>query len=302
MGQLEDMSVFIRIVEAGGIGKAAEQLSLAKSAVSRRLVDLETRLNTKLLIRTTRKSSLTDAGRTYYQRALTILDDVSALNSQTSDSNTTLDGTLRIALPHSFGLMHLSAIIDQFIQAHPKLNLHIDFSDRKVDLVEEGYELAIRIGELKDSSLQAKKLTPIRHILCASPDYIKTQGEPHNIIELKKQHFLQYGISGQQSILIIDPQKKRHQVELSAKIAANNGIFLKEMAIAGHGIVYLPSFIVWKSLASNQLVPILSDHQLLTTGMHAVYPHTRYLSLRARLFIDFLADKFAQQPYWDGNG
>lgn len=299
MGQLEEMTVFVRIVEAGGIGKAAQQLNLAKSAVSRRLVELETRLDTRLLIRTTRKSSLTDAGRTYYQRAVKILDDVCAMNTDTSGVDTSLDGTLRLAVPLSFGLMHLTSAIDLFAQQHPNLTIQIDFSDRQIDLVEEGYELAIRIADLKDSSLQAKRITRIRHVLCASPGYITEMGVPKTLSDLANHRILQYGMANHVRLNISDPQGKNHSIELTAKMKANNGDFLRDMAIAGHGITYLPSFLIWKALSMGDLIPILTDHQLPVSYVYAVYPQTRFLSQRARLLIDFMAERFGDNPYWD---
>jgi DNA-binding transcriptional LysR family regulator len=299
MGQLEDMAMFVRIVDAGGIGKAAEQLSLAKSAVSRRLVELEKRLNTKLLIRTTRKSSLTDAGRHYYQRAINIIDDVAQLNTNTSNTNIVLEGSLRLALPLSFGLMHLSPILDEFKRQHPQLRLEIDFSDRQINLVEEGFELAVRIGELKDSSMQAKKIAVIQHMLCASPDYLVKHGEPNNVDELKHHQLLRYVNNEKTSWSITDPKGKKYTLEANAQISANNGVFLKKMAIAGHGIVYIPCFIAYQAIAEQSLVPVLQDHQFIEYNMYAVYPQNRFLSQRSRSFIELLTKSFSLPAHWN---
>ncbi len=298
MGQLEDMTIFVRIVDAGGIGKAAEQLNMAKSAVSRRLVALETRLNSKLLIRTTRKSNLTEAGANYYHKAIKIIDDVSELNTQINGTNTALEGTLRMALPLSFGIMHLTPLIDEFKQQHPNLSLKIDFSDRQVDLIEESYELAIRIATLKDSSLQAKRISVVEHVICASPSYLKKHGTPTNTQQLADHQILQYGINNRQTLQLITPQQQLEEVEVNPQIAANNGVFLENMAIAGHGIIYLPRFIVYQSLKQQTLLPILEDHQLPVNHIYAVYPQNRFLSQRARLFIDFIAQKFTDQSNW----
>ena len=169
MGQLEDMQVFIRVVDAGGISRAAEQMGLAKSAVSRRLADLEARLGVRLLNRTTRTSSLTEAGHGFYQSSIKIIDDINELNTLTKGSKTTLEGTISLAVPLSFGLSHLAPAIDDFLKQHPELTINIDFSDRHKNLVEEGLDLAVRIADLKDSSLVARKISPIKTILCASP-------------------------------------------------------------------------------------------------------------------------------------
>lgn len=299
MGQLEDMAMFVRIVDAGGITKAADQLDLAKSAVSRRLSDLESRLNSQLISRTTRKSTLTQAGEAYYQRARNILDEVNSLNEETSGIKACIEGTLKITAPLSFGLMHLSELIHDYASEHDKLSFQLDFSDRQLDLVEEGYELAIRIGELPDSSLQAKRLTQIRHVLCASPDYLAKQGTPKNLEQLKQHSILQYGLGKQSKFDLIDGDGKRHSVFFSSKMQANNGDFLLKMAIKGHGITYLPSFLAYKALEQGHLVPILCQYQLHTAYAYAVYPKNRFLSQRCRYLIDFIAERFGDEPYWD---
>lgn len=299
MGQLEDMAMFIRIVEAGGIGKASEQLNLAKSAVSRRLSELENRLGTQLLSRTTRKSSLTDAGASYYQRAKNILEEVDQLDEQTSGRKALVEGTLKLTAPLSFGLMHLSEVIDTYARQHSELAFHIDFSDRHIDLIEEGYELAIRVGKLQDSSFQARRITPIRHVLCASPDYLDTFGEPMEPAALTEHVFLQYGMLNDASIQLTDTKGKLHNIAITSKIRANNGDFLKDMSIKGHGVTYLPTFLTYQELARGELVPLLSEFQLPTMHAYAVYPKNRYLSQRCCLLIDFIAERFGDAPYWD---
>ena len=301
MGQLEDMGVFIRVVEAGGISRAAEQLGLAKSAVSRRLLELETRLGVRLLNRTTRTSSLTDSGQHYYERAIKIFDDVNELNTMTSDLNTRLEGSLKLAAPLSFGLYHLSSAIEAFTSQHPSLIINIDFSDRHVDLVEEGIDLAFRITTLKDSTLIARKISPIRILLCASPDYLKQYGTPVTPDELNDHQLLHYQFPGSSSWKLTDKKGKEHKVQINARMIANNGDFLKDMAIAGHGIFACPTFLCWRAIATGDLVPILSDYKLPQLNAYAVYPQTRYLSQRARVLIDFLVERFGDNPYWDQN-
>ncbi|GJM04172.1 MAG: LysR family transcriptional regulator [marine bacterium B5-7] len=299
MGQLEDMRLFVRIVDAGSISRTAEQLGLAKSAVSRRLADLETRLGVKLLNRTTRKSSLTEAGQSYYERTIKIIDDVVELNTLTTDSNTALSGTINLAAPLSFGVSHLSRAIDIFIKKNPKLSININFSDRQVDLIEEGLDLAFRIGDLKDSSLIARKISPIKIILCASPEYLKQYGTPKIPSELKEHRLLHYNVSGRPQWKLRDKQGKQYLVNISSSLIANNGEFLKDMAIAGHGIVASPTFISWQAIATGDLIPILSNFKLPQINAYAVYPQTRYLSQRTRELINFLIDYFGDNPYWD---
>ena len=299
MGQLEDMAMFVRVVEAGSITKAAEQLNIAKSAVSRRLKELETRLGSQLISRTTRQSNLTQAGEQYYQKVHHILSEVDALNEETSGTPTRIEGTLKMTAPLSFGLMHLNDVIDEYANQHPELKFELDFSDRHTDLIEEGFELAIRIRELQDSSYQAKRLALIRYALCASPEYLESMGTPKTFDDLSEHEFLQYGMSKSSTIELIDEQGKKHQVAVNGKIKANNGDFLREMAVKGHGIAFLPTFITYQALISGELVPILQQYQLPTLNAYAVYPKNRFLSQRCRYLIDFIAERFGDNPYWD---
>ena len=299
MGQLENMQVFVRIVEAGSITKAAEQLNLAKSAVSKRLGDLETRLGSKLINRTTRTSSLTDAGNQYYQQVKLLIGEVDSLNGDMACKTQVLSGSLRLAVPLSFGISHLTPAIDVFMRQHPDLHIEIDFSDRKVDIIEGGYDLAFRIGSLPDSGLQARKITPIKHAICASPSYLKRQGMPTTPKELATHKIVKYGNWPLAGMPLLDSTGQQHLVNMDACLTANNGDAMKQIALSGHGIVMLPTFIVWDALAKGDLVPILENYSLATMHAYAVYPSTRYLPRKVRSLIDFLVERFGDQPYWD---
>jgi len=186
MGLLEDMSIFIRIVDAGGIGKAAEQMGMVNSAISSRLADLENRLGTTLINRTTRTYSLTEAGVRYYDRAIKVVDDVTELNGVMTESTTQLTGTINLAAAISFGLAHLAPVLELYIKEHDQLKLNIDFSDRQVDVINEGIDLAFRIAETMESSnLVARKVTAINRMLCASPAYLERYGVPKIPQDLK---------------------------------------------------------------------------------------------------------------------
>ncbi|MFQ3229661.1 LysR family transcriptional regulator [Reinekea sp.] len=298
MGQLEDIQVFVRIVEAAGIGRAADQLNIAKSAVSRRLSDLEERLGTKLINRTTRRSSLTDAGRSYYQQALKVLDQVNEMNGDITASATNLTGTIRFAAPLSFGLLHLGPAIEEFSSIHPDLNIHIDFSDRQVDIIEEGFDVAFRIADLKDSSIQARKVFQSHHTLLASPAYLTKRGRPKLIGDLEHHDFLRYGVGSSAHWALTDSEGREHKITLQSKISANNGDFLLQMAKSGLGIVMLPTFIAWQALKQGELEKVLPNYQIPSLNGYCLYPKNRFLPARARMFIDFLVDRF-ETPYWD---
>jgi len=299
MSHFEEMRHFIRVVEAGSISKAADQLGVAKSGVSRRLAELESRLGVRLLNRTTRRSSLTGAGQAYYEGAVKLLSDVSELDAATAGAGASLEGTLRLAVPLSFGLSHLSPAIDEFLREHPELSINIDFSDRHIDLIGQGVDLAIRIADMRDSTLQARRICPIRLLLCASPAYLKQHGLPVVPADLKKHRILQYDIGAGPVLRLQDGQGNEYVVQARPTVVANNGDFLRDMAMAGHGIVLTPSFIAWQAMATGDLVSILPDYCPPQRSAYAVYPQNRYLSRRARLFIDFLVERFGENPYWD---
>jgi DNA-binding transcriptional LysR family regulator len=299
MDAFEEMRNFVRIVEAGSISRAADQLGLAKSGVSRRLADLENRLGVRLLARTTRRSSLTDSGKTYYEGAVRLLSDVDELDTLVADSEASLEGGLRLAAPLSFGLAHLTPAIDEFVRAHPGVLVDIDFSDRQVDLVAQGVDLAIRIAELRDSSLKARSICPIRLMLCASPDYLERRGAPQRPEDLSRHRVLHYDIGGGPLLRLSDGQGGQRQLPVQPSLKANNGDFFCDMAIAGHGIILTPTFIVWQAVAVGELVPVLREYWPPPLNAYAVYPQSRYLSRRARVFIDFLAERFGANPYWD---
>ena len=299
MGQLEDMHMFVRIVEAGSITQAASQLNLAKSAVSKRLGDLEKRLGTKLINRTTRTSSLSEAGNQYYQRVRLLLGEVDSLNGEITQKNQVLSGVLKLAVPLSFGISHLTPAIEFFMRLHPELNIEMDFSDGKVDIIGGGYDLAFRIGTLPDSSLKARKITPIRHTICASPDYLERCGSPILPQDLSSHKVLKYGHWPLAGIALSDTKGKQHLVNVDDYFTANNGDAIIQIAVAGHGIVILPTFISWDALTKGDLVPILEDYSLPTMHAYAVYPSTSYLPGKVRSLIDFLTHRFGDTPYWD---
>jgi len=299
MNTFEEMHHFVRIVEAGSITEAAEQLGLAKSGVSRRLAELETRLGVRLLNRTTRRSSLTEAGRSYYEGAVKLLSDVAELDAQVADSEASLQGSLKLAAPLSFGLGHLTPAIEEFVRSHPAVRIDIDFSDRQIDLVGQGVDLAIRIAELRDSSLKARRICPIRLMLCASPAYLERHGTPGSAADLTRHQVLHYDIGGGPVLRLADGRGGEKPLHIKPTLVANNGDFLRDMAIAGHGIILTPSFIAWQAVAMGELKPLLRALWPPPLNAYAVYPQSRYLSRRARAFIDFLAERFGENPYWD---
>lgn len=295
MMRFESMETFVRVVEAGSITAAAEHMGIAKSAVSRRLSELEERLGVQLFRRTTRRMNLTGTGRSLYERCVNILADVAEAEQAVSREHGNLQGHLRVALPLSFGLLQLGPAINAFLQAHPGVEFDLDFNDRQVDLLAEGFDLALRIGDLEDSSLIARRLARIRSCVCASPEYLQRAGTPRQPEELAHHACLTYSLVPEPRVWRYhDAAGKAGSVRVASRLQANNGDFLHRAALEGQGIVLQPLFIVHRSLAEGRLLPLLTEYEWPATSAHALYPHTRHLSHRVRAFIDFLSDWFAE--------
>ncbi len=299
MSVFEEMTTFVKVVDAGSITGAADRLDTAKSAVSRRLSDLETRLGVQLIKRSTRRMSLTDTGKSYYDQCVRILADIEATEAAVTTESAALKGTLRISTPLSFGVLHLSSAVADFMQAHPELTLDVNLSDSQANLVDEGFDMAIRIAKLDDSSLIARRLTTINMIACASPQHIKQYGKPDTPEEAAKQPFLHYGNRSDSLWSYTDKQGKTGRVKFERVLSANNGSFLKEIGKLGSGMMIEPTFIVNQAIQDGELIPLLTDYNWGAINAYAVYPPTRHLSHRVRVFIDFLVDRFGDHPYWD---
>ena len=300
MDKFLHMQVFVGIVEAGSISGAADRLGLPKSAVSRRLTELEARLGVSLLQRTTRRQNLTDSGRAFYERCVAILADLDEAESAVSQSHGALKGKLKLALPLSFGLLHLAPLIQEFMTLHPDVRFELDFNDRQIDLMQEGFDLAIRIATLADSSLIARRLAPIHHVLSASPDYLARQNTPRVAADLAHHECLAYSNVRDPGLWTYHgPDGKPGSVRVPVRLASSSGEFNMRAAIAGEGLLLLPSFYSHEALRNGQLVRVLADHTWLELSAYVVYPPTRYLSSRVRVLIDFLVERLAGEPYWD---
>jgi DNA-binding transcriptional LysR family regulator len=297
----EDIRTFVAVVQAPGFAGASERLGLAKSAVSRRIQDLEDRLGSRLLHRTTRRLSLTETGTEFYQRSLKLLADLQEAEDVASKGTSEPVGRLRISGPMSFGILCLAPIIGEFMKKYPRLNVELVLNDRKVDLVEDGFDLAVRIGRLKDSSLIARRIAPIRHAVCASPDYFRERGKPKAPQDLRDHVALTYSYEDDRQHWYFT---NHDPVEVRSTFICNNGDALREAAIAGCGVAYLPTFIIYEAVAAGKLDVCLTECALASgarepLALYAVYPSTRNLSAKVRVFIDFLVEKFSEKPYWD---
>ena len=300
MNKFEDIQAFIAVVDAGSFTAAADRLNSAKSAVSRRVSGLEERLGVQLLHRTTRAMSLTKTGRSFYDQGVRILADLDEAEAAVQQEHGELRGTLRFALPLSFGVRHMCGPIAAFGIQHPNVRFDLDLNDRRVDLIEDNFDLALRIGHLSDSSLIARRLFDVRAVVCASPHYLNTYGTPATPGELRDHQCLVYSN-------LLDPNTweyedsvgKRQSVKVKSALSATSGDFLSNAAAHGMGIVIQPTFIASAAIRSGKLVPVLTDYIWPVSPAYVLYPPTRHLSYRVRAFIDFLVERFADTPQWD---
>lgn len=300
MDLLAGMRTFVSTVDAGSFSQAARVLGASKAAVSKHVAALEDRLGVRLLQRTTRTLHLTDEGRIYLERARRILADLEDAQDAVSPLGAELRGALRISAPHTFGAMHLSQVLAAFVSRYPLLHVDIEFSDRMVNLVDEGFDVAVRISRLKDSSLIARKIAPIPLALCAAPAYWETHGLPVHPHELSQERGLHRGILYSYLSTPGEWSFQDHGAPLTVRIASalttNHDMLLRAAAINGLGIFHGPAFIVREALDQGLLVPALTDFLAEPLAVHAVYPSGRHLSPRVRAFVDFLVERFAHTP------
>lgn len=292
MNKFEELEAFVAVVDQHSFSNAGEKLGVAKSVLSRRVSDLEKRLGVQLMQRTTRKLSLTHTGQHFYQRAVTILADLNEAEDIVSDAQSDLAGKIKLAAPLGFGINQLSKPIAEFMEQHPQIEIAIDLNDRRINLIEEGFDLTVRIGDLQDSSLIARKLTSLQFAICASPDYLRKHGEPTLPSELSGREVLIYSnvAAGQQ--WTFNENGKRILPRVKSRVSANNGDFLAKLACAGLGITAAPLFHLQAYIDRGELVPILTQFPKPEVGIYAVYPPGRMVPRRVKVFGDYLFEWF----------
>lgn len=296
---LYEMSILAKTVAAGSLSAAARELGVSTAVVSRKLAALEARLGVRLLNRTTRRIALTDEGGRYHEACVRILSEVEEADAAAAAQRVEPQGVLKVALPASFGQKHVAPLIPRFAELHPKVQLALSLSDRTVNVIEEGFDLAVRIAELEDSSLAARKLAPNRRVVCASPDYLHRHGTPqtpqdlvrHNCLTTTEFHMIwEYR----------DPDARLGSVRVSGNHACDNWTVLRDWAVAGLGVALKSTWDVRRDLEEGTLIPLFPGYTFgRDVAIYVVYPHRRYLPAKTRVFIDFLAESFGPEPYWD---
>ena len=292
MNKFEELEAFVAVVDRHGFSNAADKLGVAKSILSRRVSDLEKRLGVQLMRRTTRKQSLTDAGRHFYQRAINLLADLDDAEQMVSDAQARLSGKIKLAAPLGIGIGQLSRPISEFMQLHTDVEIALELDDRNVDLVGEGFDLAVRVGQLQDSSLIARKLAEVNFATCASPDYLAKYGEPKHPSELSAHQVLHYSNVQIGDQWFYYQSGKRITPRMKYRLSANNGELLARAASHGLGICAGPLFYLQEYIDRGELTPILKDFPRDAAGMYAIYPPGRLVSRRVKMLSDYLLDYF----------
>jgi DNA-binding transcriptional LysR family regulator len=297
MDKFEEMRVVLAIVDAGSFAAAANVLGMSRPAVSRHLASLEERLGVRLLQRTTRRISLTEEGEVFTARCRELLAEVDEAEAEVTSRSGEAAGRLEVNAPVTFGLLHLARLWPQFMERQPKVSLNVTLSDRVVDLVEEGYDLAVRIGRLASSSLISRRITSTRLVLCASPDYLRRHGAPRTPADLAGHPVMLYTLSSMGDVWEFDGPQGREAVRVHAAMRSNSGDNCRAAALAHRGVVFQPSFLVGEDLARGDLVELMPEYRGAELGVYAVYPTRKHVSPKVRVLIEFLVEAFRERPW-----
>jgi DNA-binding transcriptional LysR family regulator len=300
MENLTDIAVFCRVVDTGSFTKAAEQLVLSRAVVSKYITRLEARLGARLLHRTTRRLSLTEAGEKLYESSHGALLQIEEAELEIGQLQREPRGLLKVSAPMSFGIQHIAPALSAFLGRHPRVLVDMRMDDRLVDVVEEGFDLAIRIAALNNSTLIARKLAPCRFVVCAAKTYLDQHGVPLTLEDLHDHNCIIYTYTARPNVWhFTAPDGKEIAAPVRGNLRVNNGMVNREVGLKGLGIIKMPTFQVGDLIREGQLKVVLPDYKGQEVSVYAVYPERKYLSPKVRAFIEFLAERFSPEPYWD---
>lgn len=296
---LDALRTFAAVAALGSYSRAAERLGISRAIASKRVSALESELGIKLISRTTRAMSLTEAGRKIHMMADTLFGLLDNTEQEICSSASAPRGTLRVSAPMSFGIRYFGKIVDEFLLRYPDVDIEVTLDDRVVNIVEEGFDIAVRIRRLEDSSLLARYLAPARMVVCAAPAYLDQRGWPHQLDDLESHECLVYDYTARHDVWSFERKGVQQDVRVGGRLRGNNGDVLLQAAIDGIGIVLTPTFIAHEALRSGTLVPILGEWRAMERGLYAVMPPGRIDVLRVRAFVDHLASSLGKEPVWD---
>jgi DNA-binding transcriptional LysR family regulator len=299
MDKLESLRAFVKVVQHGGLSAAARDLRLSRSAVSKYLMDLETELGVQLLVRTTRSARPTENGLAYYERVTAILADIDEADAAVSSLQAEPRGILRVNAPMSFGTLYLGRAIADFMDKYPELKLQLVLSDELIDPVREGFDVTLRIADLPSSSLIARKISPAPRVICAAPSYLQRRGTPLHPNDLREHDCLTYGHLATGNQWKLTGPDGDHWIQIPWTLCTNNAEVLRDASVKGRGLALLPTFIAGEDLQTGALTTVLKEYKAPEISVYAIYPQTKHLSVKIRVFIDFLAERFGGRPQWD---
>ncbi len=298
MDTLTSMKVFAAVVDTGSFAAASERLDMSRAMTSKYVAHLEEHLGTRLLQRTTRKLTLTESGAAYYERCVQILADISEAEEGALHHTETPRGTLRLTVPVSFGVLHMGPVMSGYLMQHPEVKVDVLLTDRRIDLFEEGLDLALRIGALRESGLIAKKLASDRVVICGAPDYLARHGTPKTPAELARHNCLTYTYAASGDDWKMRGPDGEHVVKVSGTMRASNGDMVRLAALGGVGLIRQPLFLCGEDIRAGRLVEVLQEYRTEDLGIYAVYPSRKHLSAKVRTFVDYLAAAFALRSEW----
>jgi DNA-binding transcriptional LysR family regulator len=297
MDRFEAMRVFVAVVDAGSFVGASDALPMSRAAVSRHVAELEAHLGVRLLNRTTRRLSLTPEGEVFHLRCKEVLSTVDEAEAEITSRSGEAAGLLRINAPFTFGLLHLAPLWMAFMDSHPKVMLDVTLSDRVVDLVDEGVDMAVRIARLPDSSLVSRQIARTRLVLCASPTYLRRHGTPRHPAELANHQVVAYSLFSMGDNWVFTGPDGPVTVKVAPRMRSNNGDTCRLAALRHQGIVLQPTFLVGPDLQAGTLVELMPSFQSIELGVYVVYPSRKFIAAKVRLMIDFLAEAFSMQAW-----
>jgi DNA-binding transcriptional LysR family regulator len=298
MDKLNSIKAFTKVVQHGSFAAAARELRLSRSAVSKYVIDLEQELGVQLLVRTTRSASPTENGQAYYERCVAILADLEEADVTVTRLQAEPRGILRVNAPMSFGTLHLGPALSDFMERYAELQIQLILSDQQIDPVQEGFDVTLRIADLPSSSLIARKIAPARRVVCASPSYLQRRGTPQRPSDLREHDCLTYGHLATGKQWKLTGPDGEHWIPIPWTLCTNNAEVLCDAAVRGRGIALLPTFIAAAELRRGSLQTILESYVAPEISIYAIYPETRHLSVKVRVFIDFLIERFGGST-WD---
>ncbi len=297
--RLDDIAIFVCVVQSGSFTAAADQLQTSKSVISKNISRLENQLGVKLLIRSTRRLQLTEIGQVFYNKSVKGLETLQTAEEEVSILQGSPRGVLRINAPHSFGIMHIAPNLTALKALHPELSINLNMDDKKVDMIKDDFDLTIRITQQLDGNLIAKKMAPCKHVIVSAPEYIQKNGFPKSPEALIHHNIITYQYQQSPNEWALKSAKGSKTISIESQTQMNNSLAIREAVLSGLGIARMPTFVVGKDIKDGRLIRLLPEYELLELSIYIMYPDRQFLAPKVRAFIDFFSTLYQVSPPWD---